>query len=333
MAKKAIKQDAYLCLSAMLRAREPRLLNDDRAQRMLDAPSFEEAAKILADCGYEDMSQMSAKEVEDALAKHRNEVFAEMAQLAPDKSIVDVFRMKYDYHNAKAIIKAEAMGTESERLLSGSGRVKPEVFLSAYSEGRFGDLPNVLGHATEEAKGVLARTANPQLADFVLDSAYFSEMKEIARESGNAFLERYAEVLIDSTNLKSAVRTLRMGKDAAFLNSVIIPGGGVSAERITGASDKEAMAALFAHTKLEKAAALGVDAVDGGSMTAFELACDNAVNDFLSDAKLVSFGCEPLVAYLAAVEGEITAVRMILTGRLAGIAPEVIRERLRDLYA
>ena len=61
MAKKAIKQDAYLCLSAMLRAREPRLLNDDRAQRMLDAPSFEEAAKILADCGYEDMSQMSAK--------------------------------------------------------------------------------------------------------------------------------------------------------------------------------------------------------------------------------------------------------------------------------
>ena len=35
------KNEAYLCLSAMLRAREPRLLNDDRAQRMLEAPSFE----------------------------------------------------------------------------------------------------------------------------------------------------------------------------------------------------------------------------------------------------------------------------------------------------
>ncbi len=333
MANKAIKQDAYLCLSAMLRAREPRLLNDERAQRMLDAPSYEEAAKLLTDCGYEDMAQMSAKEVEDALAAHRNEIFAEMAQLAPDSSIVDVFRMKYDYHNAKTIIKAEAMGTEPERLLSGSGRVDPAAFLAAYNEGRFGDLSGVLGHATEEAKAVLARTGNPQLADFVLDNAYFSEVKALARDSGNPFLERYAEVLIDSTNLKSAVRTLRMGKDAAFLGSVILPGGGVSAERITSASDKEAIAALFANTKLEKAAALGVDAVDGGSMTAFELACDNAVNDFLSEAKLVSFGCEPLVAYLAAVEGEITAVRMILTGRLAGISPEVIRERLRDLYA
>ena len=40
-----------------------------------------------------------------------------------------------------------------------------------------------------------------------------------------------------------------------------------------------------------------------------------------------------VAAYLAAIEGEIQAVRMILTGRLAGVKPEAIRERLRDLYA
>ena len=67
--------------------------------------------------------------------------------------------------------------------------------------------------------------------------------------------------------------------------------------------------------------------------TEFELECDNAVNEYLKGAKLVSFGPEAVVAYIAAVEGEITAVRMILTGRLAGIAPQTIRERLRDLYA
>ena len=58
-----------------------------------------------------------------------------------------------------------------------------------------------------------------------------------------------------------------------------------------------------------------------------------AVNAYLKGAKLVSYGCEPVIAYMAAVEGEITAIRMILTGRLAGIAPQVIRERLRDMYA
>ena len=45
----------------MLRAREPRLLNAERAGRMLDAASFEEAAKLLTDCGYPDLSQDERK--------------------------------------------------------------------------------------------------------------------------------------------------------------------------------------------------------------------------------------------------------------------------------
>ena len=47
----------------------------------------------------------------------------------------------------------------------------------------------------------------------------------------------------------------------------------------------------------------------------------------------VSPGSAEEAEYLALLEGEITAARMILTGRLAGIEPEVIRERLRDINA
>ena len=59
----------------MLRAREPRLLNNDKAERMLDAASYEDAAKILTDCGYPDMAQMSADEVEESLAARRSAIF------------------------------------------------------------------------------------------------------------------------------------------------------------------------------------------------------------------------------------------------------------------
>ena len=117
------KKEAYLCVSAMLRAREPKLLNNEKAERMLDAASYEDAAKILTDCGYPDMSQMGADEVEQALAARRSEIFDELGKLAPDKELVDLFKLKYDYHNAKAILKAEAMGSDCRRLLSDSGRV------------------------------------------------------------------------------------------------------------------------------------------------------------------------------------------------------------------
>ena len=317
----------------MLRARETKLLSMEKAERMLDAASFEDAAKILTDCGYPDLSQMKSEEIEEALAARRSAIFDELGKLSPDRELVDLFKLKYDYHNAKAIIKAEAMGTDCRRLLSDSGRIPGAKLLEIFNEDKRILLPQKLADAMAEAKAVLARTANPQLSDFVLDKAYFEELRAAADKVGSPFLKGYAGLLTDSANLKSAVRTLRMGKNQDFLAGVLLEGGSVSTQRIINAGDKDSLAALYAHTKLEKAAALGADALSGGSMTAFELACDNAVNAYLRDAKLVPYGCEPVAAYLAAIEGEIQAVRMILTGRLAGVKPQTIRERLRDLYA
>ncbi len=329
----AKKKEAYLSLSAMLRAREPRLLNAERAGRMLDAASFEEAAKLLTDCGYPDLSQADAGEIEKVLCQRRCQLLDELENLCPEKAIVDFFRIKYDIHNAKVLLKSEAMGTDADALYSRAGRFSPEKLREIWHEERLGELPKSFGEAMEEARNTLVRTANPQLADFVLDRAMFREMQEAAAEADCPFLAGYTRVLIDSGNLKSLVRTARMQKDEDFLREVLLPGGNVDADRLLTAGDGDGFAALFTHTPLEQAAALGADALDGGSMTAFERACDNGVNRYLRSAKLVSYGPEAPIAYLAAVEGEITAVRMILTGRLSGITPETIRERLRELYA
>ncbi len=326
-----MNKEAYLCLSAMLRARETRMLTADRAARMLEASGFEESVKLLADCGYEDLSGLNAAGIDAALSERRAAILSELENLVPDKALVELFRLKYDYHNAKAVLKGEAMGVDPLRLMSSSGRVAPEKLKAAYDEERVSDLPPVLGAAMVEAGSTLARTANPQLADFELDRACFDEMKTIAAELDNPFLAGYVKLLIDAANLKSAVRTARMRKSADFLSSVLIKGG-ADVDRIA-AADGDGLAAIFAHTPLEKAAAAGAEAIAGGSMTVFELLCDNAVNDYLRSAKLVSYGPEVVAAYVAAVETEITAVRMILTGSLAGVDAETIKERLRDLYA
>ena len=67
MAKK-VKDTAYLMLSSMIRAREAGMLTRERMDRMLSAPSFQEAAKLLTDCGYEDMSGCDAAGVDAALS-------------------------------------------------------------------------------------------------------------------------------------------------------------------------------------------------------------------------------------------------------------------------
>lgn len=334
MAGKKVNDREYLFLSAMLRAREPGILNRDKMDRMLCAENFGEAAKLLTENGYEDLSCADANAIDAALARHRKAIFDELLRLVPEKELVDVFRLKYDYHNAKVLIKAEGAGVSGKHLLSESGRVSVNVLEDAYTQEDYRFVPPALGGAMAEAKSVLARTGNPQTADFAVDRAYFAELLAMAQGLNSRYLTDYARLLIDSANLRAAVRTVRMGRDQDFMLTALVQGGSVGTERLAqSALSGEGVAGIFAATLLKDAAALGAEAVKGGSMTKFELACDNAVTQFLASARMVAFGQEPVVAYLAMVEAEITAVRMILTGRLAGIAPEVIRERLRDINA
>jgi V/A-type H+-transporting ATPase subunit C len=94
----------------------------------------------------------------------------------------------------------------------------------------------------------------------------------------------------------------------------------------------EKIADIFESTLLSNAAKLGAQASSSGSLTAFELECDNTITAYLSRSHLVSFGAEAVLAYLVELDNEITNIRMILTGKLSGIAPETIRERLRLNY-
>jgi len=327
------KRTDYLFLSTYLRAKEKELLSAEKLAALLDAPSFDEAARLLVDCGYPDMTGYNAKQVEKCLDERRNALFDEVEKLSPEKNLTEFFRLKYDYHNVKVLVKAEGAGTDGQALLSPAGRVRPQAMADAFFNDSYRFLPEPLGRVLREAKGVLARTGNPQLADFAVDRAYFAELLQTAGGLGSAFLSNYAKTLIDSANLRSAVRCVRMGKDQEFLKLGLVSGGNIGTDRLLANLSGDGLTALFGSTVFEEAAALGAEAMQGGAMTRFERACDNAVMGFLHKARMVSFGSEPVVGYLAALESDITAVRILLTGRLAGIGAERLKERLRDTYA
>ena len=82
----------------MLAARETKMLSAERMERMIDAPTNDEAAKILEECGYADLSGLSAKEAGAALEAHIAALFDEVEGMVPEAQLVQLFRLKYDYH-------------------------------------------------------------------------------------------------------------------------------------------------------------------------------------------------------------------------------------------
>ena len=119
---KKLKDTDYLSISARVRAMENGLLTRERMERMLEARSVEEAAKVLAECGYGEMNSFTPAALDERLSEARDAVYQDLQGAVPDPNVIDVFRIKYDYHNAKVLLKAEAMGLDPVRLLVGGGR-------------------------------------------------------------------------------------------------------------------------------------------------------------------------------------------------------------------
>ena len=329
-----IKDTDYLVISARVKAMETGLLTRERMEQILEARSTEEAVKILQECGYPQLDAAHPEAMDAALAATREATLSDLAAGAPDSRYIAVFKLKYDYHNVKALLKASAMGVDARHMLMDMGRVPAEELAEALRANELGGLPPILASAVEEAREVLGSTRDPQLSDIVLDRWCYRDMAAVAEETGSGFLQGYVRAQIDAANLRALVRTLRMGKNVDFLRGALIEGGEISGDSIlaVAAAQGGGLRELYGPTRFQKAAEAGAEALRRGSLTDFEKFCDDAVGGYLADAQFVPFGEAPLVGYLAARETEYTNLRILLMGRSAGIAPAVIRSRLRKTY-
>jgi len=329
---KRAKDTDYLSISARIRAMEGRLLTAERRERMIDAHTDEEALKLLAECGYAEPENAGVSAVDAVLAQARAALFEDLKAAVPNAALVEVFQIKYDIHNAKALLKGQAVGEDAAGLLMRGGRYEGTALAEAVSKGDL-SWTSPTFQAAVKAAGEALESGDPQGADAVLDRACFQEMTAAAKGSGSKFLQGYVRASIDAANLRTAVRCARMGVEGPALERLLLPGGEVPAARLMAAKGAD-LPQLFRYGPLAQAAEVGaaVSAPGGGSLTEFERLCDNALTGYLSAAKRVPFGEQPVVGYLCAREAEATTVRTIMALRSAGLSGDAIRERLRDSY-
>lgn len=332
MAKKLNNND-YIFLCANLRAREPRLLTRERMERMCEAASFDEAAKLLIDCDYPDLGGMDDTALERAIADHRKQIVGEIARFCPEPVMLDAFRVRYDYHNIKVLVKSHGAQGGNERLMSSCGIVDPDTMAACYRSENYDALPDYIRDCLRASRELLDRTGDPQRTDFRIDCAYYTQLLAMTETLSDDFYHSYVRHCIDGANLRSAVRVGRIGLGRDVVESAMIPGGHVAVySLVEAANDPAALAALYSAGIFQTAAELGAQAMAGGPLTAFESACENALTRWLDGAKYITAGPAPVLAFLDSLDSEIVAVRTVLLGKKNGMSPEAIRERLRDSY-
>ena len=327
---KRYTQDDYLYICARIKALERNLLTRERLRAFAVAKTDEEALKVLQDAGWQIQSLTDA---EGAIAARREETLTLLYRYAPDRRVIDLFRLKYDYHNAKVCVKAAAQGLEAPELYSGAGTVPPRELETALRDKQPGSVPQELYDAAVAAEDLLARTRDPQQSDMLLDGAQARRMLALAQESGSKFLKTYVQIYIDGCNLRIAVRAARAGKDGTFARRAFIEGGTVAPDRLRQELTPELIHKLFGRGPLSDAADAAAEALGGSeSLALLDKCCDDALMEHLKSTRLMPFNEAQVAAYLLAVENELTAVRMLLAGRKAQLPEERLLERLRESY-
>ena len=183
---KKLKENDFLSISARIRVLENKLLTAERMERMIDAKDVNDAAKVLGECGYPELSEVTNSALDAMLAQAQAALFADMGKAVGNEALMDVFRVKYDYHNAKTLVKAEALKLDQDRLLLGGGRYDPAVLAEDYRREDLRACTAAFREAVNHAREVLGSSGDPQQADFILDRAYFEELSALAKASGSS---------------------------------------------------------------------------------------------------------------------------------------------------
>ena len=78
-----IRDTDYLTISARVRAMENRLVTRERMERMVEARSDDEAVKVLAECGYEELPALTNRGLDELLSAARAALYRELGGAVP----------------------------------------------------------------------------------------------------------------------------------------------------------------------------------------------------------------------------------------------------------
>ena len=326
----------YIFACARVRSMEKYLLGKEKLGLMIEARTPEDAMKVLSEAQYGSEGEtVRPEDYERLLSQETRKLNELLRELAPGEEAFRIFSLPLDYHNIKTLLKAEFLEIDASHLLMNGGTIEAQAMAVLVRERNYMGMTGHMRKAIEETVDAHARTQDPQCIDLICDRECYAELLEAAEASGSDFVRGYVRLMIDTINLKTFARARKMGQPWGYFSSVFIPGGNIIEKTfVAGYEDPlNQFASRLEGTALYGVAEEGLQALkETGSFTVLERLCDNALMAYLKDAKYISFGVEPLIAYVAAKQTEIRSVRIILAGKTAGLAPDLIRERLRETY-
>lgn len=313
----------YLYASARIRALEARFaVEREKLIHLCELDTADEILRALSEHGFQPEQGELAPDL------WLEQVYQTVEETVPSAALVRFMRYPTDCHNLKTVLKCRVKGIDPTPMLIDTGSISAQRMQECYGAELAALLPPHLARALPIAEERYAKSGDPREIDFALDRALYEDM---ASEAALPFAAEWLAAKADLANLLLCLRLLRMQSGElgrSTLCRAYLPIGSFDEAWLLQCYDggEAEMEKLLFSTPyrgiFEKNTAL----------FAAELAADAYLMRFVKTADDVLYGAEVPLAYLLRAEAICKDVRILLSGKRAGLSPDKIKERMRVCY-
>ncbi len=317
---------------------EKELLTQVKFEQLIEAEDVASLWRMLETTSYANLLQHFAyeeSEFEQFLTDALQLAYKEVRSFLDETGYIELLQLKYDYYNAKVLIKGKFLEENLHSLFLPLGRLTTEELKTYLENLPFKPNKTRLDQAIEKTLADFEQYQDPQRIDLLLDRYYIEHLYDELTLLNLPLFETYLRTKIDFVNLQTLLRVQKQERDLAFLREVLLPYGYIEEEKFIF-SLQASPAQIIRNIEKETIGKYAKHALEiygeTGSIQTLEREMDHYLLALLDDAKYIHFGPEPLMAYLLKKEAEVKNLRIVFVSKLNNVPVKRIAQRVRDVY-
>lgn len=321
-----MKDTQYAFCVARIRALENKLLTKQDVNSLINQKDFASAFSFLVQKGYAKENEV----IDETINRQRKELHKILSDCVPDKNELEALYILNDYFNIKVLIKCiiENINPEIYIQLPSNVRLPEEYKLESLSEFLF--LDEEYRSIAKTAYNIALKSQNGKFSDAVIDKEAIDALALRGNSKKKELLNKICAFLADTANIKNALRCATTAQNEEYINEATGKCCKLNRNKLINSTVEgyDSLVSYLATTDYRH----GVE-IYTSKPAGFEKWCDDTIIDICSQAVYTSFGFSPVVSYFYRKNIEIKTIAMILTALKSDVNREIIKERLRSLYA
>lgn len=319
----------FVYQNAQIKNRESKLLTLQGMQRLLDATCEKDAMKVLIELGFGVGANTENCDFDEVFVREEQNLSDFLKEMNVANAL-DVFLLENDYLNLKVALKAKACGGKNAAYLP-SGLYDVTDIVEAVESGETQAFDKRFKESVDGGILLLQEeNVSARGIDTYVDKRAYAHIFASCPKSGKLAKEYYAKK-VDFANISSFARCKRLGLRQDFFEDCFISGGKIAHDLFEkDGADLETLALDLKDTPYAKIVG---DLACSSNLVAFEVASENALLKMWKDEDSDMFSIAPIVAYYLTKKTELKVAKLIVAGIKNHVASDLIKERMRELYA